>query len=195
MRCMHRARQRALLCACLVTWGAAATLGCRRTGSYNGQSLRSECFRVTPAGPMRGRDSVKVAKLFRLVRMDSTHVRWNAEVDSATRELRYLYLDPEAESLGYIANFWAKDARSDSLHWWGGNGFSSVELVLTPQGHSLVGYETVGGDAPGGHPRRVGLVRADPVACGPLLLHRSPPDPDSGWSTAEDTPFDTTLAH
>ena len=116
--------------------------------------------------------------------MDSTHIHWNSDVDSATMGLRHLYLLPEVESAGYAVNFWANDARSDSVHLWGGDGFRGVQLALAPHGHSLIGSATVGGDAPGGYPRYVGLVRADPVGCGPLLHRRAA---DAGWSTDDDT--------
>ena len=182
----HRAMSRAVAGASLlVAFGGSAT-ACRHAESTDHRRLDSGCFRVAPSGSMSTRDSAKIVTLFRLVRMDSTHMRWNSEVDSATRQLRYLYLSPAVETWGWSFNAWSRDAASDSLRWWGGNGFSAVELVLAPAGRSLIGYATVGGDAPGGHPRYLGLVRADPTACGPLL-HRRPPDPDSGWSTDENT--------
>jgi len=116
--------------------------------------------------------------------MDSTHIRRNTEFDSATRELRCLYLGFAAESSGYRANFWTKDERSDSVRLSGGNGFNGVQLVLTPHGNTLVGSATASGDASGVPPLYLGLVRADPVACGPLLHHRPA---DAGWSTDGDS--------
>lgn len=84
--------------------------------------------------------------------------------------MRYLYLDSTVESWGYGPNYWAKDARSDSLHWWAGNGFSGITLVLIPSDSMLVGYATVDGDVPEIPPRHMGRVRAEPVPCGPLLI-------------------------
>ncbi len=171
--------------ACLMVSTTIAALGCRRVGSDASSFSGRECFRVQAAGPMSSRDSTNISRLYRHVRMDSTHVRWN-EIAPGPSEMRYLYLDSTVESWGYRSNYWAKDARSDSLHWWAGNGFSGITLVLTPSDSMLVGYATVGGDAPGSHPRHMGQVRAEPVDCGPLLRRR-PPNPDSGWSRAEDT--------
>ena len=182
----RRAVARAVARASLLAAVGVSTTVCWRAESPARRIVGSGCFRVAPSGPMSTRDSTKIATLFQLVRMDSTHMRWNSEVDSATRQLRYLYLSPVVENRGWSFNAWSKDAMSGSLRWWGGNGFSAVELVLTPVGRSLAGYATVGGDAPGGHPRYLGPVRADPAACGPLL-HRRPSNPDSGWSTDGDT--------
>ena len=167
-------------CAFWPSLGVAAAVGCTNAEPANNKSATSECFSVTPAGPMRRRDSVKLSKVFRIVRLDSTHIRWNADVDSTTRKLRYLYLDPKIESLGYGVNFWAQDSHSDTVHIWGGNGFAGVHLALARRGASLLGPATVGGDAPGVGPRFLGLVRADPVACGSLVLRRPA---DAGWST------------
>lgn len=170
--------------ACLMVSAVIAAFGCRRVGSDARRFPSRECFRVVAAGPMSSRDSTNIARLYRHIRMDSTHVRWN-EIAPGPPEMRYLYLDSTVESWGYRGK-WAKDERSDSIHWWAGNGFSGITLVLDPSDSLLVGYAIVGGDAPGGHPRNMGQVRAEPVDCGPLL-HRRPPDPDSGWSSTEDT--------
>lgn len=88
---------------------AVAALGCRRAEVDNSRFSGLECFRVVAAGPMSSRDSTNISTLYQHVRMDSTHVRWNSEVDSATRETRYLYLDSTVESWGY-EGYWAKDA-------------------------------------------------------------------------------------
>ena len=171
--------------ACLMVSTTIAALGCRHVGSDASRFPARECFRVVAAGPMSTRDSTNISRLYRHVRMDSTHVRWN-KIAPGPPEMRYLYLDSTVESWVYRSNYWAKDARSDSVRWWAGDGFSGITLVLTPSDSMLVGYATVGGDAPGIPPRQMGQVRAEPVDCGPLLRRRLP-DPDSGWSRTDDT--------
>jgi hypothetical protein len=168
----------AQLRACLLVSTAMAAFGCRRVGSDANLFSGRECFRVVAAESMSARDSHNISTLYRHVRMDSTHVRWN-EIAPGPPAMRYLYLDSTVESWGYGPGYWAKDARSDSLHWWAGNGFSGITLVLIPSDGMLVGYATVDGDVPEIPPRHMGRVRAEPVPCGPLLRRR-PPDPDSG---------------
>lgn len=167
------------------TLWALVLVACHAPPPNAAHSPSVTCFRVTPTGFANGQDAANVAMLFRLVRMDTTHIRWATDVDPAMRALRYLYLDSAVEALGWHSNVWLDEPRSDSLRWSAGNDFRNIELVLTRHGRTLRGYATVGGDIPGVPRRVLGPVRADPVACGPLR-DRRPPAPDSGWAVPAD---------
>jgi len=170
---------RPIISALSVVLTMAIPFACGQPASPPRQTSAKDCYRVTPAGPMSQRDSIKISALFRLVRLDTTHVRWNAETDSVSRNFRYMYLIPEVESWGYQLNYWSERPPTDSLWLGAGTGFSAVVLTLAPHGRTLFGYAIVGGDAPV-PPQRMGLVRADPAACG-ALANRRPPKPDTTW--------------